>query len=189
MIYSIFFEDKLAKVSTHGCFTIWSVANDQQAGVEMIGAGITDEIGLQYISEGDCLLEDIDENTFGSIRERLAAFWQTLTPEQHKERAKIFERERKAVSEATTRDDARRDRAQSDLNEFLSQGCDPHEACCMVIYDILHVDADVVAGDYVDSFIDWVFQGDAVERDRWRSMVRTDINGNQETHDFKKEGF
>jgi hypothetical protein len=86
-------------------------------------------------------------------------------------------------------EDARRDRARRDLNELLSQGCDPHEACCMVIYDILHVDADVVAGDYVDSFIDWVFERDATERDRWRAMVGTDINGVQETPDFKKEGF
>ena len=59
----------------------------------------------------------------------------------------------------------------------------------MVIYDLLYVDADVVAGEYVGSFIDWAFEGDAAERDRWRAMVVTDNNGVQETHDFKKDGF
>lgn len=89
----------------------------------------------------------------------------------------------------TEPNDPRRDSARRELNDLLSKGRDPHEACCMVIYEILHVDADVVAGDYVDSFLDWAFEGDAAERDRWRAMVGADIDGVQETRDFKKEGF
>lgn len=85
--------------------------------------------------------------------------------------------------------DARRDSARFELNDHLAKGHDPHTACCMVIYELLHVDADVVAGDYVGSFIDWAFEGDAVERDRWRAMVGTDLNDVQKTHDFRMEGF
>jgi len=109
MVYNIFFEDKLAKVSTHGWFTIWSLANDPRAGsqqaarcVEMIGAGRATEIGLHYIIEGDCLLEDLDERNLDPTRERLAAFWHTLTSEQHKERAKEHAKERVSASNVIT---------------------------------------------------------------------------------------
>jgi len=85
--------------------------------------------------------------------------------------------------------DARRDSARRELNELVSKGCDPRDACCIVIYDLLHVDADVVAGGYVNSFIDWAFEGNAAERDRWHGMVGTDINGVQRSHDFMREGF
>ena len=86
-------------------------------------------------------------------------------------------------------EEARRQWAQRDLEEQLAAGHDPHTACCMVIYEILHVDADVVAGDYVGSFVEWVFDGDAAERERWRAMVGANFNEGQKTHDFNKEGF
>jgi hypothetical protein len=95
MIYNIFFDDKLAKVSTHGWFTIWSLVDDPQAGspqvtrcVEMISAGDAAEIGLHFIIEADCLVDDLDEHNLDLTRERLTDFWKSLTPEQHKERAK-----------------------------------------------------------------------------------------------------
>lgn len=82
--------------------------------------------------------------------------------------------------QAETRlEDASRDSARRDLSELLSEGSDPHEACCMVIYELLHVDTDVVAGDYVDSFLDWVFEGDAAERERWRAMICETVRANR----------
>lgn len=89
----------------------------------------------------------------------------------------------------TSDNESRRQFARRELDRLLAAGREPHEACCMVIYELLHVDADVVAGDYVGSFIDWAFEGDAVERDRWRAMVGTDLNDVQKTHDFRMEGF
>ncbi len=93
------------------------------------------------------------------------------------------------MTEGNREEDEKRQYAKQALEELFAKGRDPHEACCMLIYDLLHVDADVAASEYISSFINWAFEGNAAERDRWLGLVKSDINGDQQSHDFKKEGF